>query len=198
MAMKFDREHHDKLEHQLRLFGEKVYHTLAPMINRVLLIETEKGQRHVLEHLIQHAKDHADRNVQNSEKSAAWRHEVEYLTDMLLTMDETFADAHAAVDPKDQFDNSMLGFLKALFGDNVHVLGEDDLDALLASPEKATTPVDFYPTHIHVKSGGRYQKIAEAFEEATMKPVVVYKNADQQVFTRPKEEFEDGRFHGIS
>ncbi len=50
----------------------------------------------------------------------------------------------------------------------------------------------------HKKTGGVYRVICEATEEATEKAVVVYRNTEnQKVWTRPKEQFLDGRFREI-
>ena len=49
----------------------------------------------------------------------------------------------------------------------------------------------------HLKTGGLYQKITEAYIEASgeTERVVVYKSLENgQTWTRPKAEFEDGRF----
>jgi hypothetical protein len=55
-------------------------------------------------------------------------------------------------------------------------------------------PEDWQPTHRHRK-GGLYRLILEGLCEADHCPVVVYEDADGQVWVRPKAEFEDGRFH---
>ncbi|MEQ1696690.1 MAG: DUF1653 domain-containing protein [Hyphomicrobiaceae bacterium] len=57
----------------------------------------------------------------------------------------------------------------------------------------------------HVKTGGIYEVVALARVEATLEPVVVYRAVDpltrlpkfptpDHTFTRPDEEFRDGRF----
>lgn len=50
----------------------------------------------------------------------------------------------------------------------------------------------------HKKSGGTYKIVAFSVIEATFQPVVVYRNIDNgATFTRPEEEFFDGRFEPI-
>lgn len=48
----------------------------------------------------------------------------------------------------------------------------------------------------HIKTGKIYNIVAFGIEEKTMRPVVVYSEAEQPdaVWTRPCEEFFDGRF----
>jgi hypothetical protein len=56
------------------------------------------------------------------------------------------------------------------------------------------TPIagDYYR---HVKSGGNYTVICVALEEATEKPVVIYQSQqDHRIWSRPMEDFMDGRF----
>lgn len=49
--------------------------------------------------------------------------------------------------------------------------------------------------YIHRQSGGKYIVVCIALEEATEKPVVVYRGVETQTtWTRPLEEFMDGRF----
>lgn len=57
-------------------------------------------------------------------------------------------------------------------------------------------PEDWQPTHQHRK-GGRYRVILEGLREEDHCPVVVYDDAEGQVWVRPKAEFEDGRFRLI-
>lgn len=48
---------------------------------------------------------------------------------------------------------------------------------------------------IHQKSGGRYRVFCTAEVEATLEKVVVYYSIDtSRVWTRPYDEFHDGRF----
>ncbi len=49
------------------------------------------------------------------------------------------------------------------------------------------------PTHRHRK-GGLYRVIGEGIWEPDRQPVILYDDADGQVWVRPKAEFEDGRF----
>lgn len=49
----------------------------------------------------------------------------------------------------------------------------------------------------HVKTGGVYAVVGVAVEEATLRPVVLYRKAGDAyatIFTRPAAEFMDGRF----
>lgn len=50
----------------------------------------------------------------------------------------------------------------------------------------------------HKKSGGIYEVICTALVEATLEPVIIYRKVDGQgantVWTRPVNEFMDGRF----
>lgn len=50
----------------------------------------------------------------------------------------------------------------------------------------------------HIRSRGLYEFIAEGFQERDMTPIVVYRSCDNgKVFTRPREEFFDGRFEFV-
>ena len=47
----------------------------------------------------------------------------------------------------------------------------------------------------HIKTGGLYFIICYGLQESDKTPVVVYKSLDnEQIWVRPTEEFEDGRF----
>mgnify|MGYP002265473519 CR=1 FL=1 len=49
--------------------------------------------------------------------------------------------------------------------------------------------------YVHKKTGGVYELVAYATEEATMKDVVVYQDTQaRRYWTRPRDEFFDGRF----
>lgn len=51
------------------------------------------------------------------------------------------------------------------------------------------------PVWVHVKSNGRYHVLCEAEVEATLERVVVYQNkSTHRIWTRPYDEFHDGRF----
>ncbi len=52
-------------------------------------------------------------------------------------------------------------------------------------------------THQH-KKGGLYRVIAEGLVEADRSDVVIYDDAQGQVWVRPAAEFWDGRFTAIS
>lgn len=52
---------------------------------------------------------------------------------------------------------------------------------------------DWKPTHRHRK-GGLYRVVASGVWEADRSPVVIYDDEEGQVWVRPTEEFEDGRF----
>ncbi len=52
-------------------------------------------------------------------------------------------------------------------------------------------------THRHRK-GGLYRVIAEGVWEPDRSPVVIYDDESGQVWVRPKEEFEDGRFSVVA
>lgn len=56
---------------------------------------------------------------------------------------------------------------------------------------------DWHPTHRHRK-GGLYRKLGEAIWEPERSLVVIYDDAAGQVWVRPKQEFEDGRFTPVS
>lgn len=47
---------------------------------------------------------------------------------------------------------------------------------------------------LHAKTGGVYTVLMHATEEATGRPVIVYRGEDDRVWTRPEAEFFDGRF----
>jgi hypothetical protein len=50
-------------------------------------------------------------------------------------------------------------------------------------------------TWVHRKTGGEYSVICYGIAEATLTPVVIYKNVSTgEVWTRPCAEFFDGRF----
>lgn len=52
----------------------------------------------------------------------------------------------------------------------------------------------------HVKTGNRYIVVGVAYEEATLTPLVVYRewgNAYPMYWTRPATEFLDGRFEYV-
>lgn len=53
------------------------------------------------------------------------------------------------------------------------------------------------PTHRH-KKGGLYRVIAEGLNEADRCPVVIYDDADGQVWVRSAQEFWDGRFTSVN
>jgi hypothetical protein len=56
-------------------------------------------------------------------------------------------------------------------------------------------PNDYYR---HLKTGGLYTIVCIACEEATECPVVVYRSQqDHRTWTRPLEEFMDGRFQKV-
>lgn len=57
--------------------------------------------------------------------------------------------------------------------------------------------VAFQPTYRHVKTGGLYQVLFDAFLERDVSHVVVYMAADGTIWVRPWEEFHDGRFVAI-
>ena len=51
------------------------------------------------------------------------------------------------------------------------------------------------PVWVHTKSNGRYHVLCDAAVEATLERVVVYQNmSTHRVWTRPYDEFHDGRF----
>lgn len=52
---------------------------------------------------------------------------------------------------------------------------------------------NWQPTHRHRK-GGLYRVIGEAIWEPDRTTVVIYDDAEGQVWVRPKTSFEDGRF----
>jgi len=56
---------------------------------------------------------------------------------------------------------------------------------------------NWQPTHRHRK-GGFYRVINAGLWEPDRSPVVIYDDAAGQVWVRPKEEFEDGRFTPIA
>lgn len=50
----------------------------------------------------------------------------------------------------------------------------------------------------HIKTGGLYRILCNASVESTLEPVVVYQSKqDGRCWTRPLEEFMDGRFEII-
>jgi hypothetical protein len=51
-------------------------------------------------------------------------------------------------------------------------------------------------THLH-KKGGFYRVIAEGLLEADRSDVVIYDDAQGQVWVRPAAEFWDGRFTAV-
>ena len=51
----------------------------------------------------------------------------------------------------------------------------------------------WHPTHRHRK-GGLYRKLGEAIWEPERCLAVIYDDAEGQVWVRPKQDFEDGRF----
>lgn len=50
----------------------------------------------------------------------------------------------------------------------------------------------------HVKSGNVYKIQSIAFEEATLKMVIIYQGDDGISWSRPAREFMDGRFVRVS
>jgi len=53
--------------------------------------------------------------------------------------------------------------------------------------------------YIHRKTRGIYEIVAFAVVEATLRSVVVYRNVNTgATFTRPEDEFFDGRFEQIT
>lgn len=53
--------------------------------------------------------------------------------------------------------------------------------------------------YIHRKTRGIYEIVAFAVVEATLRSVVVYRNTNTgATFTRPEDEFFDGRFEQIT
>lgn len=53
--------------------------------------------------------------------------------------------------------------------------------------------------YMHRRSRGIYEIVAFAAIESTLRPVVVYRNVNTgATFTRPEDEFFDGRFEPIS
>lgn len=54
----------------------------------------------------------------------------------------------------------------------------------------------FRPTHQHRK-GGMYRVIARGYQESDQTPVVVYEGRNGAVWTRPADEFDDGRFTAL-
>ncbi|MEM6406851.1 MAG: DUF1653 domain-containing protein [Pseudomonadota bacterium] len=63
-------------------------------------------------------------------------------------------------------------------------------------PEETAPPLEangWYATHVH-KKGGRYRVIMHAVLETDRSDVVVYDDADGNVWVRPATEFYDGRF----
>lgn len=56
---------------------------------------------------------------------------------------------------------------------------------------------DWTATHRHRK-GGLYRRLGDAVWEPDRSPVVIYDDADGNVWVRPKDSFEDGRFTALS
>lgn len=56
---------------------------------------------------------------------------------------------------------------------------------------------EWAPTHRHRK-GGLYRVLCRGILEADRSDVVIYDDADGQVWVRPVDEFEDGRFVKIA
>lgn len=57
-----------------------------------------------------------------------------------------------------------------------------------------TMPVQHGVKFRHNKTGREYTVIATGLLESDLSPVVIYKNAQGQVWVRPHAEFNDGRF----
>ncbi|MEO3416951.1 DUF1653 domain-containing protein [Roseovarius sp. CAU 1744] len=69
---------------------------------------------------------------------------------------------------------------------------------LLARQSNAQRAVDrWVPTHRHRK-GGFYRVVGHGTLESDRSPVVIYDDAEGQVWVRPTREFEDGRFEPVS
>lgn len=52
-----------------------------------------------------------------------------------------------------------------------------------------------FPIWLHVKTQGLYEVLHHGIEEGTLKPVVIYRRiSDGSIWTRPCEQFYDGRF----
>lgn len=69
--------------------------------------------------------------------------------------------------------------------------------SVLSEVTSETQGADWSPTHRH-KKGGLYRVISEGIGEATRSPVVIYDDADGQVWVRDAAEFHDGRFRSLS
>lgn len=52
---------------------------------------------------------------------------------------------------------------------------------------------DWQPTHRH-RNGGLYRVLGKAIWEPDRTAVVIYDDAEGQVWVRPKQAFDDGRF----
>ena len=59
-----------------------------------------------------------------------------------------------------------------------------------------TSGTDWMPTHRHRK-GGLYRVLGGAIWEPDRSPVVIYDDAQGNVWVRPRETFEDGRFEPL-
>ncbi len=53
------------------------------------------------------------------------------------------------------------------------------------------------PTHRHRRTGGLYRVVAYARQESDLSALVVYDNAQGDVWVRPQVEFDDGRFESL-
>ena len=67
----------------------------------------------------------------------------------------------------------------------------------MEEPTAPSDPSGWFPTHRH-KKGGRYRVIMHAVLESDRSDVVVYDDAQGDVWVRPVEEFYDGRFTNLS
>jgi hypothetical protein len=50
------------------------------------------------------------------------------------------------------------------------------------------------PTHKHLKTGNLYTLIGYGKHSETLQEVAIYQDLDNQLWVRPKEMFNDGRF----
>lgn len=57
----------------------------------------------------------------------------------------------------------------------------------------------FKPTHRHKKTGGYYRLIRQGgvWIEKGMVPATIYENSKGEIFVRPDDEFNDGRFEAV-